>query len=99
MSSIELSNINKSTKVEAAERDLYENDHPVYETPDDVIECIAGNKEEITEEENSEYTPLKENKEPKNVYQSLQNPGNSAEPHRTKEGDHQGVQYEMQHLF
>ena len=103
MSSIELSNIGKTTKVEATETDLYENDDTVYETPDDVIECIARNVAEArpeisTEEEPSVYTPLKDDNEPKNVYQSLQNPGTSTEPHRTKEGDDQGVQYEMQHL-
>ncbi len=94
MSSIELSNICKT--------DLYQNDDTVYETPDDVIEFIARNEAEAkpeisTQEEPSVYTPLKDNKEPENVYQSLQNPGTSSEPHHT-EGDDQGAQYEMQHL-
>ena len=86
MSSIELSNICKTTKVEAAETDLYENDDTVYETPDDVIKCIARNEAEAkpeisTQEEPSVYTPLKDNKEPENIYQSLQNADTSAENH------------------
>ena len=86
MSSIELSNICKTTKVEAAETDLYENDDTVYETPDDVIKCIARNEAEAkpeisTEEEPSVYTPLKDNKESENIYKPLQNPGTSADNH------------------
>jgi hypothetical protein len=86
VSSIELSNICKTTKVEAAETDLYENDDTAYEPPDDVIECIARNEAEAkpeisTEEEPSVYTPLKDNKESENIYKPLQNTGTSADNH------------------
>lgn len=72
---------NKTMKgVEAVPEDSYMNDDGVYESPDSVVECIersrqAGSKPEIpTGQESSTYMSLKDNKEPGNVYQSLQPP-------------------------
>ncbi len=80
------------------------NDDNAYETPDvDVTKRIERNeawtKSEISREEKpSVYMSLKENREPENDYQSLQNPVTSARPHHRKGADVPVVRYKMQHL-
>ncbi|CAB4005657.1 Down syndrome cell adhesion molecule homolog isoform X2 [Paramuricea clavata] len=77
----------------------YMNDAAVYETPDDVIQCIERNEAESkpeisTGQESLAYMSLKDNREPANFYQSLQPPGRSVHPHHTKRSNVQAVEYE-----
>jgi hypothetical protein len=79
-----------------AEGVSYVNDDTVYETPDDVIECIERNEAEskheiTTEEETSAYISLTDHKEPENFYQPLQTLDTSAHPHDTKGDDDQSA--------
>jgi hypothetical protein len=83
----------------AAPRNSYVNDDAVYETPDDVIQCMERNEAESkpeisTGQESSAYMSLKNNREPANFYQSLQPPGRSVHPHHTKRSNVQAMEYE-----
>jgi hypothetical protein len=86
---------------EAAPEDSYMNDEALYELPDSVIECIERNQtgpQISTEEESSTYMPLKGNREPRNVYQSLQPPGTSStsadHSSRKQESNTNAMEYE-----
>jgi hypothetical protein len=85
--------------VQAAPRNSYVNNDAVYETPDDVIQCMEQNEAESkpeisTGQESSTYMSLKDNRESGNFYQSLQPPGTSAYTQHTKGGGDHAVEYE-----
>jgi hypothetical protein len=72
--------------VKASPEHMYMNDVAVYESPDSVMACIKQNEaksqpELSTGQESSNYMSLKDNKEPGNVYQSLQPSSSSTDPY------------------
>ena len=78
------------------------NDNRLYETSDNVLECIDRNEAESGPKnataEPSAYACLQDNKESEDIYQSLQNLSTSADLHRANEtrDDAQAAEYEMQ---